>query len=67
MNKMPCRIDDGPQYDDDWVDAVDDMEPLAFLELAAQRLPHDEILDWFVDEFIGLMQDNDFEVKELFM
>tara|TARA_R110002012_G_scaffold28010_7_gene88810 strand:- start:243 stop:596 length:354 start_codon:yes stop_codon:yes gene_type:complete len=60
-NRMPCSITDGPQ-EDGWVDDVEDMEPLAFLELAIERLPESEIFDWFVDEFIGLMQDNDFEV-----
>jgi len=53
-DRMPCSITDGPQ-EDGWVDDVDDMEPLAFLELAIERLPEGEIFDWFADELLDVL------------
>lgn len=53
-NRMPCSITDGPQ-EDGWVDDVEDMEPLDFLDLAIERLPESEIFDWFADELLDVL------------
>ena len=58
-SKMPCRIDDGPQYDDDWVDAVEDMSAFEFLAAASARIPKKELLDWVVDALIDELDNND--------
>ena len=62
MNKIPCRIDDGPQYDDqDFADHILDMEPCEFLAAASERLPKTELLDWCLDGLISELENNDHE------
>mgnify|MGYP003146658990 CR=1 FL=1 len=60
--RMPCRITDGPQYDDqDFADHILDMEPCEFLAAASERIPKTELLDWFFDALVDELDNNDHE------
>ena len=63
--RMPCRITDGVQYDngwvddDGWVDNIRDMEAFEFLELVSEHILPYDISDWFIDAVIDELHAND--------